>query len=437
MALQDPKTNATATNSPPQFSNFPQDPADFDSDPRISFSKLDNKFILETDDGQEYSYDTILKRWIPTSAGFGWFVKLIAGRRRFAPVGVLQVDDDLLRQQQEAYKVEGVDDDEQDTQKLRKKRKQGSEEGDAQKPKKQRVNTAVYVTSIPLDAEFDEIRDIFSRCGVIAEEIDSGRPRIKMYTDDDGKFKGEALVVYFRPESVNLAIQMLDDSDFRLGVTGPQGPMRVQAADFSFKSQQEAPTKTSMRDKKKIIKRTQKLNKYGSAGFGQRRATDARMRSKLADWDDDEPAALVDTSSKFEKVVILKHMFTLHELDEDPAAILDIKEDIRDECSKLGEVTNVVLYDKEEAGVVSVRFSNPESAKACVQLMNGRFFGGTAVEAYISDGSERFRKTNEKRAALEDLAEKGFDAEDEDENQRLDEFGTWLESSHTVENTAK
>jgi HIV Tat-specific factor 1 len=85
-----------------------------------------------------------------------------------------------------------------------------------------------------------------------------------MYTGDDGKFKGEALVVYFRPESVNLAIQMLDDSDFRLGETGPQGSMRVQAADFSFKSQQEAPTKTSMRDKKKIIKRTQKLNKYAA-----------------------------------------------------------------------------------------------------------------------------------------------------------------------------
>ncbi|OJJ63494.1 hypothetical protein ASPSYDRAFT_38062 [Aspergillus sydowii CBS 593.65] len=396
MALQEPKHDAT--NSPAPFSNFPQDPSEFDNDPRISFSKLDDKFILETEDGQEYSYDTILKRWIPT------------------------VDDDLLRQQQEAYRVQGVDDDEEQesTQQLKKKRKQqGNGEGDSQKSKKQRVNTAVYVTSIPLDADFEEIRDIFSRCGVIAEEIDSGRPRIKMYTDDDGKFKGELLVVYFRPESVNLAIQMLDDSDFRLGVAGPQGPMRVQAADFSFKSQQEAPTKTNMRDKKKIIKRTQKLN------------------NKLTDWDDDEPAALVDTSSRFEKVVILKHMFTLKELDEDPAAILDIKEDIRDECSKLGEVTNVVLYDKEEAGVVSVRFSSPESANACVKLMNGRFFGGTAVEAYISNGSERFRKSNEKRAALEDLAEKGFDAEDDDENQRLDEFGTWLESSHQVENTAK
>ena len=69
--------------------------------------------------------------------------------------------------------------------------------------------------------------------------------------------------------------------------------------------------------------------------------------------------------------------------------------------------------------------------------MDGRYFGGTRVEAYVANGSERFKKSNERRAALEDLAERGLDAEDSDEEQRLDEFGTWLESSHTVENTAK
>ena len=82
-----------------------------------------------------------------------------------------------------------------------------------------------------------------------------------MYQDDSGHFKGDALIVYFRPESVNLAVQMLDDSDFRLGVTGPSGKMKVQAADFSYKNQQEAPTKTTNKDKKKIIRKTQKLNK--------------------------------------------------------------------------------------------------------------------------------------------------------------------------------
>lgn len=61
-------------------------------------------------------------------------------------------------------------------------------------------------------------------------------------------------------------------------------------------------------------------------------------------------------------------MFTLAELEEDPAAILDIKEDIREECAKLGDVTNVVLYDKEPDGVASVRFSTPEAAAACVRV---------------------------------------------------------------------
>lgn len=69
--------------------------------------------------------------------------------------------------------------------------------------------------------------------------------------------------------------------------------------------------------------------------------------------------------------------------------------------------------------------------------MDGRFFGGTRVEAYTSDGKEKFKKSNEKRAALEDMAERGLDAEDTEEKERLDEFGTWLESSHQVENRAK
>lgn len=80
-----------------------------------------------------------------------------------------------------------------------------------------------------------------------------------MYTDETGGFKGDALVVYFRPESVNLAIQMLDETTLRFGGSGP--PMKVQAADFSYKSQQEAPQKSSARDKKKVVRKTQKMNK--------------------------------------------------------------------------------------------------------------------------------------------------------------------------------
>ena len=48
-----------------QPSGFPQSPSAFDADPRVSFSRLDDKFILETDEGTEYEWDTALKRWIP------------------------------------------------------------------------------------------------------------------------------------------------------------------------------------------------------------------------------------------------------------------------------------------------------------------------------------------------------------------------------------
>lgn len=60
---------ANLSNEPPPFtsaqSSFPQNPEEFDADSRVSFSKLDNKFILEVDDEHEYEYDDALKRWVP------------------------------------------------------------------------------------------------------------------------------------------------------------------------------------------------------------------------------------------------------------------------------------------------------------------------------------------------------------------------------------
>ncbi|KAG5949992.1 hypothetical protein E4U53_005576, partial [Claviceps sorghi] len=45
---------------------FPTDVQEFDADDRISFSRLDNKFIAVHDDGTEYEFDPEWKRWVPT-----------------------------------------------------------------------------------------------------------------------------------------------------------------------------------------------------------------------------------------------------------------------------------------------------------------------------------------------------------------------------------
>ena len=76
--------------------------------------------------------------------------------------------------------------------------------------------------------------------------------------------------------------------------------------------------------------------------------------SKLNDWDDDDgfgpaseplesaPIASIGINTR---VVVLKHMFTLRDLEKDASLLLDLKDDVREECESLGVVTNVVLYD--------------------------------------------------------------------------------------------
>lgn len=51
-----------------------------------------------------------------------------------------------------------------------------------------------------------------------------------MYYDDKGVFKGEALVMYFKEGSVDLAITLLDDTELELG--SGFGNMRVRVAEY-------------------------------------------------------------------------------------------------------------------------------------------------------------------------------------------------------------
>lgn len=94
-------------------------------------------------------------------------------------------------------------------------------------------NTAVYISNLPPDVTEDEIRERFSKCGVISENIDTGKPRIKIYMNERGEPKGDAMVVFFREESVKLAIQLLDDTCLRVDDKNGQ-KMRVQQVEHHF-----------------------------------------------------------------------------------------------------------------------------------------------------------------------------------------------------------
>ena len=89
----------------------------------------------------------------------------------------------------------------------------------------------------------------------------------------------------------------------------------------------------------------------------------------------------------------MRHAFTLAELDEDDAAILEIKEDMREEAETFGDVTNVTLFDKEQDGIITVRFKEFESAEKFRDANNGRHFSGRKLEVTLAEEKPKFKKS--------------------------------------------
>ncbi|KAG8863479.1 hypothetical protein FRB96_008219 [Tulasnella sp. 330] len=411
--------------------------ASFASDPRVYFNKVANRWQFEDDDGTEMEWDTTKAAWVPV------------------------IDEELLKAQQAAYKVDGVDEDAVAAPVLAreaKKRKDHPTDPDAMdtgpvnikktkaKPIKKKgvidgttpssssapaapaprasKNTAVYVSHLPPDSTPSELADAFGKFGLI-EIDDKDEPKIKLYADETtGQFNGEALIVYFKEESVDLAIRMLDDAELRLGDSGTR--MAVRKADFTHKVKDGANGTAKEADGAKKEYKPRTVDKKAAT----RRI--GKMQSKLNDWDDEDgfgPSSDVPiTASSLAlqgRVVVLKHMFTLKDLEDDASLLLDLKQEVREECETLGDVTNIVLYDKELDGVITVKFRDSVSAQACILKMNGRFFDGRKVSAELYTGKEKFRKTGDANDLLDE-----HDG-DEAEKKRLDAFAGWLEGQQS------
>jgi HIV Tat-specific factor 1 len=158
-----------------------------------------------------------------------------------------------------------------------------------QKKKKERPkkSTAVYVTNLPADVTEEELEETFKKAGVILIDALTSKARIKLYKDNEGNNKGDALVIYLREESVELACQLLDDTRLR-----PEEDRNIRVEPASFQ-QKEVMKEEVQIDKKLKQKAFEKMN-------------------KMLDWDESE-----DVDKSFKKAVVLKHMFRKEELDVD------------------------------------------------------------------------------------------------------------------------
>jgi HIV Tat-specific factor 1 len=82
----------------------------------------------------------------------------------------------------------------------------------------------------------------------------------------------------------------------------------------------------------------------------------------------------------------MKHMFDPEDAKTDISFYDDLKEEIEAEVKKLGPVNNVKIFERNPEGVVAVKFSEQWAAEKCIQVMNGRFFGGKKIEVDFYDG---------------------------------------------------
>lgn len=434
------------------------------TDPRVYLDQVSRRWRYEDDQGDEWEWQPVTRRKPDSTqeqeeedgASTSAAASSSSSAKDPSGIWVAVLDDELISAQQQAYSVAGVDEAAPVTRRPKKRSAaavaaEPSAESSSTLPPSKRPKpvTSLYVTGLPLDSMADEIATVFSRYGLLLED-DEGKPRIKMYYDDKtSMFRGEALVVYFKPESVDLAIKMLDDTHLRAALGQTSGPsMRVQRAEFPVANPPPKPNSQARTSS------SQAEQNNSTPGQGNKRnLTDqerkkiqrrvARMEDKLADWRDSDSEAEdeslrrashiqgrsdVSAQSITGRTVVLTKMFTLFELEEDPTLLLDLKEEVREECSStIGPVTNVVLWDKEPEGIMTVRFTTPEHARRCVEKMKGRFFAARTIDAFIITSKPRFRRTTGQDDADNDEDNEAPDGNN-DLQRRQDQFGAWLET---------
>lgn len=188
------------------------------------------------------------------------------------------------------------------------------------------TGNSIFLTNLSEDSTFEDLNDLFSKYGTIALDK-SNTPRIKLYYDEKGLFKREALIIYESEKSVELSIQMVNETEVKGNI------IKVEPA--KFKKQ------------------------------------------------------LDDIKSKFyAKIVVIENMFRSEEFNSDSNLELDIETDIHEECNKhdISDIIKIAFFPKDT--IVTIKFRSVDLVNKIKEIFNERYYDGLVLNVHDYDGTK-------------------------------------------------
>ncbi|MES1907715.1 MAG: hypothetical protein MHM6MM_000777 [Cercozoa sp. M6MM] len=276
----------------------------------------------------------------------------------------------------------------------RKQRQQQQQQQQVQGQKRNRKKRrkpaqqpAIYISGLPKDTTPQEVADFCRRVGVIAIDLVTGEDRVRLYRDDAGALKGDACVEFEREESVQMAEQLLDESQFRVGV-----PVHVSRRTNDNNSDEGS--SEGVARKKRETTGKHKMDRTQLKRLRELRR--AQQQQKLS-WSDGADRAL----SKY-RIVVLKPMFDarlisqraetrsggdmLKKEDIELKEYESIEREVQQGCAECGEVRKVIVFKGSDVGAVAVKFADASGATTCIERMRGRLFDGRRLQCDHWDG---------------------------------------------------